>query len=471
VTVLHDIFNKFLELEQNLQLFEKKFDGVHFWQHLRAPVIQHVYRMTTSEQALHDDSSTIQKVQGRLSYMLWRGLEFFRSPIFFKKSDIFFLCSPRRLQLEDGLWWDIYTDFIINDIELKVAVLEPSTAYAHRRPAKTSGVRDEDFLDFLRYIAEKLRLVKVNLSIEDRLLIQKIRHAILKHTNVDIDLETIITRRLGFRKVRYPFYRLMLKRIRPKVAVVITGYHNTDFVEAAKSLSIPVIELQHGAISQYHPGYSYPNGLGGKQIFPDWFFAFGDYWAELVDFPLDKDRVVSMGFPYLDEEMKKYSDVPRKKQIVFISQSPIGEKLSKFAETLSTIEHGYKLVYKLHPLECEGWQERYPWLVNADIDVISDSKTSLYKLFAESEIQVGVFSTAIYEGLAFGLATFLLDVPGVEYFNSLIESGVAAKVSSALEFAEFIKHRPDFTKFDQQQFFRQNAKNNILHWLRDFLAK
>ena len=38
---------------------------------------------------------------------------------------------------------------------------------------------------------------------------------------------------------------------------------------------------------------------------------------------------------------------------------------------------------------------------------ISDIKTDLYEVFAKSRWQVGVYSTALYEGLCFGCSCFL----------------------------------------------------------------
>jgi len=468
---IKQIFNKFLELEEDLDLFNKRVDNVLFWERVRTPIIQNVYRITTGENPLQEESSQVKRVRGRASYLLTSLLGFHRAPLFLGRRNILFLCSPRRIHQDDGFWWDIYTDFIIEDIGMSYAAIEASSSLRHRRPAKTVGLFDLDILDFLRYFAEKLKLVKVSLSVEEKKLILIIRQEIQRLTGVDIDIERVIIRKLGYRKIRYPFYRFILKKIKPKIIVLVTSYNKEDFIEAAKSLSIPVVELQHGVISPYHPGYSYPSGQSGKHTFPNWFFAFGNYWAKLADFPISKNRIVSMGFPFLDAEMNKYADLPKKKQILFISQSSIGEKLSKFATELSKIDHGYRLVFKLHPLECKGWRVKYPWLADADLDVIDDSKTSLYRLFSESKIQIGVYSTAIYEGLAFGLATYLLDVPGVEYFESLVETGVALKVPSVEEFMKYLQDNPTFAQFDKDGFFRSGAKERIIQWLQKYVSQ
>mgnify|MGYP006274607111 CR=1 FL=1 len=59
----------------------------------------------------------------------------------------------------------------------------------------------------------------------------------------------------------------------------------------------------------------------------------------------------------------------------------------------------------------------------------------MYEQFAQSSAQVGVGSTAIYEGPAFGLKTFVYDCPGPEVLQALVEDGAAQLISSPEEMA------------------------------------
>jgi hypothetical protein len=83
----------------------------------------------------------------------------------------------------------------------------------------------------------------------------------------------------------------------------------------------------------------------------------------------------------------------------------------------------------------------------------------LYKLFAESETQVGVYSTAVYEGLAFDLDTYILDAPGSSRMEHLIEQGAASQVSSVEEFERILGEGE--SKFDVDYFFESNPIENI----------
>ena len=100
-----------------------------------------------------------------------------------------------------------------------------------------------------------------------------------------------------------------------------------------------------------------------------------------------------------------------------------------------------QIKYKLHPSEYNIWKE-YPDLCRlaevANVEIL-DSDVDLYSLFATSFYQIGVFSTAIYEGIGMGCKTVLLNLPGVEYMDDLVASSLAVlltpgeKLSTTLE--------------------------------------
>ena len=121
----------------------------------------------------------------------------------------------------------------------------------------------------------------------------------------------------------------------------------------------------------------------------------------------------------------------------------------------------HKIIYKLHPGEYETWRQNYPELVEAskrdDFEVIDNSQTPLYKLFAESNYQVGAFSTAIYEGLMFNCKTFILDVPGVEYLSDLINKNYVFKITNS---QDLIANLDEFTPedYDKNFFFKSLDK-------------
>jgi hypothetical protein len=113
----------------------------------------------------------------------------------------------------------------------------------------------------------------------------------------------------------------------------------------------------------------------------------------------------------------------------------IGEELSKYAVELS---EGYDvdIISKLHPKEYDSWEQDYPWLSESDIVCVTE-ETPLYKLFAESTAQIGVYSTALYEGIRFGLQTYILELPGSESMQSLVENDYAELIRSVDDYITY----------------------------------
>jgi hypothetical protein len=71
--------------------------------------------------------------------------------------------------------------------------------------------------------------------------------------------------------------------------------------------------------------------------------------------------------------------------------------------------------------------------------------------------QIGVYSTAIYEGLAFGCMTYLVDLPGVAYMVKLIATGYAQLVQQP----EDIHLGKNHIDIDVDYFFAKDWKNNF----------
>jgi hypothetical protein len=278
--------------------------------------------------------------------------------------------------------------------------------------------------------------------------------------DVDIDLLGQVQRSLDVRRSTLPLYRRLLQQINPSIAFVVVGYGKEPFIEACKQESVPVVELQHGIINKYHYAYSYPEDRN-KSVFPDYIFTFGKFWNTATEFPLPTGRVIPIGYPYLERELERYSGVKSTEQLVFVSQGLIGEELSKVAVELADGSRPEcDIVYKLHPGEYDRWSETYPWLVDADVRVVDGSGPPLYRLFAESRAQVGVSSTALYEGIRFDLNTFILNVPGAEYATPLVDAGAAELVHSAGDLATRLPNSGT-ADIDTTRFFHPDPIENF----------
>lgn len=238
-------------------------------------------------------------------------------------------------------------------------------------------------------------------------------------------------------ELNYKIYKKILEKIRPKVVIEVVSYilNKLALNQAAYDIGILIIELQHGTKGQSHIAYNFKEKMK-LDTFPQYIFTFGDYWKENTRFPINLENVKSVGWPFFEKQNIKFYNFTNdndndKISILFISQGTIGELLSQLAVQLAEFLDldKYELIYKLHPGEYDEWEKRYPWLLVNGITVIDNNDKNMHYYFANANIQIGVYSTAIYEGLGYGLKTYILTYPGHEQLSELYENGYAVNVN------------------------------------------
>ncbi|SFG17554.1 hypothetical protein SAMN04488063_1663 [Halopelagius inordinatus] len=460
-----DISERFLTLEEDLNLFESRIDGVRFWEYIRSEVHQEILERTGLIGRVHTEKGVTVRERLKGVYLWARNLVY-KSSFFGEERDMLFFGHPRRKLEEDGLWWDLYCDPILDTLELDYRYIEYDYQLDHASPAKTE---DRDFVDFINYSGTIWKTVRPNtLSEGDAKLLETVSEEIENRFDCSIDIEGKVRDALADREVTYPLYKLLLRRVDPEVVITVVSYGKESFIEACDAYDVPVVELQHGTINQYHMGYSF-RGERTKRTFPDYFFSFGSFWTGSVELPLPKSHIFDIGYPYLEGQFRKYSGVEPTGSIIFISQGSIGERLSKFAlEVNELVGAEREVVYKLHPGEYDRWRDEYPWLVDSDITVVDEERPSLYRLFAEAAVQVGVYSTAVYEGMIFELQTYLVDLPGVEYMEGLLTEDHVKLVG---EPSEVVVNGDGSREFDVDRYFTPNPINNFNEALDAILRK
>jgi hypothetical protein len=206
----------------------------------------------------------------------------------------------------------------------------------------------------------------------------------------------------------------------------------------SNKFNIPSIELQHGIMSCDAIAYNFSK-LHKTLVTPDYLFLFGDFWKNFSNnFTPDKN-LISIGYLHFEKKLSLYKKsiskkINSKKVFLFISQHTIGKELSKLAIQLSQNSNNkYKVIYKLHPSEFLNWEIHYPNFKNTNIEVICNNKQDIYYYFSIADYQVGVYSLALFEGIAFNLKTFILKTSFHESMNFLYENKYAFLVENYSE--------------------------------------
>ncbi|SEV91592.1 hypothetical protein [Halobacterium jilantaiense] len=442
-------FEKF-ELEQSL--FDLQVREVPVWERIRFEVFQEIRRQNGTGRA-HTAVGNDWRDYARGTSLLLRNLVI-KNPYFSEESDLLFVGHHRRKQLDDGYWWDIYCDPIHEAGSYDFTHFEKDHMLSHASPPRTANLR---YLDLIEQVSNIQRVLKINSPVippKTKDTLERARKALLSRFDADIDLVAKVKKVLHERRAKLPLYKRLVKRVDPELVVVVVSYGRETLIEACKSQDVPVAELQHGVVSKHHFGYSFP-GPRTKTTFPDYFLAFGDFWKQSVDFPVPESHVIPVGYPFLEQSIGKYSDAEATDKLIFISQGTVGRTLSKFAVELNQHPNAdYDIIYKLHPGEYDRWRTEYPWLETTELEVVEDGK-NLYRLFSEASAQIGVGSTAIYEGLAFDLQTFIYDCPDAEVMEPLVDENAATKISTTDELASSLGTASP--QFDQSYYFESNS--------------
>lgn len=455
---VRDICEAFFDLEEKYNLNFREIQGCFAWKLIRMHLYYDITRKTSLFGAPQQKSlSLADKVK--------TFLPFFKNSILQNPSsgnyqrDILIFDHPRKV-IYNGEYCDIYSNFLVDFLNKDYSFEVMESPYLnHHYTQKQDYIRYTDAIQLGSYIHKKFN--KITFTQSEKELISKVQSELESKFSVNLNIPWMLTTHILNFQYDYKKYRELFKKRQPKQVFVVVAYENHAVVAAAKSLGIEVIELQHGTITDYHLGYSYPKKtrLNGEiPYFPDKILSFGDYWMNEETSPISMDKVIPIGFPYFEAQSKDFINIESvDNQVLFISQGVIGKYLSCLALDFAKSQKDLNIIYKLHPGEYETWRQNYPELVEAsafdNFKVIDNSETPLYELLAKSKYQVGAFSTAIYEGLMFNCKTFILDVPGVEYLDDLIEGNYVFKINSADELIEnLVEFKP--TPYDKNFFFK-----------------
>ena len=458
------ITERLLTLEQQEDFFDITVQGIPIWERLRSKFNRKIAREQGIIGQAHSNTANSRwgGYYKPIHSVLANALR--DNPYFTSQHDLLVWGHHRRKQLNDGYWWDIYTDPIYQKLSLDKLHVERQLLGEHLSPARTDEVRHIEFVEAVAKVWRKLGRRPAKVPDTELDAVRNLEAIIKREFDVEFELAHSVRRTVALEEPLLRLYRQLLRRVDPALVLVVVSYGKEPFIMACKQLGIPVAELQHGTIYPHHLGYSYPDDRT-KEAFPDYLLVWGEFWKEYTEFPIPSERVIPVGYPYLDQRVKQYADIESEERLLFISQGTIGEQLSKFALNVADrpdIEH--EVVYKLHPGEYDRWREEYPWLVDADFRVVDSSDPPLYRLFAESTAQVGVGSTAVYEGLAFDLETFVYDCLGSRVLQPLVEEGAAKMVSSADELASRLG--TGGVTFDSERYFEPNASKNACQALQ-----
>lgn len=412
------------EIENKKNLFQKKIKNIYFWKIIRFNLFSEIVKKKCRTNEAHDLISKTNKLKYLLKWCIYNTL---KNNVLKKEIIIF---DHNRFFHENNCYKSIYTFDLIKKLEKKKITYEIIYPNFTNDKIKNKNVHRIENLNYIfikilyllkRKISklslnDKEFLIKLKKELEEKFKIEKI--GLLEENNILKELYNF--------EAGYQYYKKYFRIKSPQKIYLICSYGREAIIVAAQELGIEVIELQHGVFTKYHIGYSFP--IIKVPYFPNKFFIFGEYWKKDEFLPINTESII-YGYPYLRNQLERYKNIEKKKnQVIFISQGPIGKKLSKKATEFAKDNPSIKVVYRLHPGEFLRWKTEYKELYEnrelENLKISDNNEKNLYEYLFESEYLIGVNSTVIYEALEIELKIGIIKLFGYEYVEDLINDNI-----------------------------------------------
>jgi len=458
-----DICEFIWNIEDKYNLFSKTIDGVYFWELLRFRLVQHIYDLKNyGSKTINPDHKSVIKQWVKLSkHLLFsiRNSYLYGTRMKTKQVDILIFEHARK-KMNNGIYIDIYTnDFLKKCIKNKCNYEVIESPFQGKHYCKTDSKRRYRDHYYISYFFRKLNLKlsrnrNVIFNKKDIVLLKQLQKSFNNRYDICINFNSLVVNQISQFKIEYDFYYELLQIKNPKQVYIVVGYGQKPLISACKNNSVEVIEFQHGLISRYHMGYSYP--LNQKlYYYPDKLYLFGKYWSKNTPLPDKNTKFEYTGFPYFENLVKKKTISKKKNQVVFISQLPVQEQLFEIAYRFAQKNKIYDVFFKFHPKEQMKEKsiligEKAKSLLN--FTLIQKVQADIYDLLSSAEYIVGVYSTSVYEALALKCKPILINLSGIENMGDIINSGTAAVAEDEDDIYEIIKNYT-FTSMNTQILF------------------
>lgn len=415
--------------ERRFDLLTWKVNGVYLWQAKRAAAFFALAQQASVLEVPHQlpprgNLNRLKKLTSLLRGTV-RG-----NPLIDREQVDALIFEAQRHTLVDGVYLDIYTYYLAQELAARGVRFHLLDRFYRGRHKKKPDPRRR-FLDVMDVqTAVRSRVGASAVPEKDSARIDEVEDYFKQEIGAEVDLFGDSAKELHRFLLEKAFYRRLLEKGTPKEIYCVNSYGGlAPMIDAAKEVGATVIELQHGTVSKYHLGYSFPDQPAGEKLryFPDKFYVWNDLWKQTIQWPITDENVVCYGNRFFELQRSRCHSEKRKAgQIVILSQGTIGERLSELILEHADALSSHHIVYKLHPGEYQRWRDYKSLVALAkmeNVEVVTEC--DLYRLLAQSEYQIGVYSTAIYEGMAFGLKTILAPLPGMEYTEGLLEENKA----------------------------------------------
>ena len=173
--MLNKLYSSFFKFEEEYFLFDCKFNGVYFWERVRTLVLS-----TLKEKLIRADTTDVPDIQNKSTWKIALSalLSIKKNPFFSRQKDVLFVGTWRRQLMDDGLWWDIYIDPILENFDKSHTVVEVMNWGERKTPIRTKNLKIFDSIEVLGLLKRKIGLDKIKLTISEISFLKILTHEI-----------------------------------------------------------------------------------------------------------------------------------------------------------------------------------------------------------------------------------------------------------------------------------------------------
>lgn len=464
---------KFYQCEAENDFFSKKIMGrFGIWDYIRYPLFYELLSTVVRQDEVKYQNSK-NSIHKAWAY-LWEFVHLIKlllQLLFAKKTDLLIYNYDRK-NLVDNKKVNITFYPIIKTLSHKytITLLDPSVLSEPVEglyPCSTFLVRPFTSLSlfFQRF---------VQFSAQDKAAILAIGDTINAHFGTRLDFIKLTRRWFGKQYCDYLFYKPLFKKLKPKLILHSDTGTNKGWIQAAHEQKISVADYQHSLMSDSNILYQYPTLKKSIITFSDMILTFGTYWHDKYKIPI---KMIPTGFPFLEmktrEIQTKKGAVSKETALIIINCMFSAKKLEQIAIDLSSKMPSLRVYFKLRLEEYEGWKMIYSKQLGntPNITVIDTNDPHLYELFMRCKYQLGVNSTALVEGMAFDLQTFVFKDDWYHEMDSFLDSGHAKLVENADDIIALMTTDPDIAqREDLNEIFRKNPCQNLINTVNELIS-
>lgn len=468
-----------LDIERKFKLFGLELREFRFWWMSRYKIYELIRSsMTSKNKVSMEDKNTLNLKKSFSNFKYLKSFKLVKNKYY--HSDI--LCvsgTTLRRQIVEKKYFDVIFDFIGKyDKDNSYAILNTLSGNGFISNYYTPKCYNMSNLTLSNHFVKKIYKFILNHEeikyIEDKF--KEVENYLKQEYNIDLDLCKIVCGQTAILLENYKVALNVIKRVNPKVLYVECAYSPTHllFVYAAKSLNIPVVEFQHGLISDKHVGYKYNKETYKKDPVPDYICVYGSYFGQMIQNmnPDLKLNIIEYGNLLLYEEVSKefnnntndYNNKNKDTYDYLITTQ--GEEFAKywneFLLRLLEVDKSSNILLKVHPNEIMIYKQLYGQILSNPRVTFAENY-NIYDCLKMSKKHLSCFSTCHYEALVYNVPTYVVKFPGWEHVNTLKNYNVGF-FNTADEFISYIKEEKEnilFDKFKKDFFDIDSNKINI----------